>query len=331
MSDTPDPTKSQKKSLGWATAITNLELVLSLVQIVAVLTQTIFAFADNGSPAWFRATGLTMNASFAMTIISVYLDQDIFDFGTAFFYGIATVLIDAIFGYKEVVRWFALSMGSISQTNLENDIKNNHGGTAWITPLLYVVCFGSTVIQMVLLISWFFNRAAGVNGNTEAEKARQKAEKATAKAGARWTRIGNMILAILEGAALLLIVIVAVANFEAASFYRGAFFIAAGLQVGAQIALFAHTARWFNWLLIGLSAFASGSALYGLIVEWQRVQRCDNGAAVGVVENQICTDEQSTNRWVPIMLTIVCGLAFISLIFSLIELFTPKSKKSSND
>ena len=326
----PAPTKERKKARDAreaSTAITVIELILAIAVIVSLVVLLGFAFATPNSPAQIRAAPLMLNGFFAVCVISVYVDEQMFDFYTALILGGIALALDIPLLINEIRRWAVCAgVSGASQTLIENEICTNFTSQVPLVPIVAIVVTFIKLIMFVLLIFWFNKRRAYL-AVKEKERQQQKKKSAPGSASERerhmkrlqrlmeytrsnaW-RIASIIIGFLQLIAVVFIVILATLFPSAGAFYRATFLFGAAFQAAAEFAFIGRVPPRWTWLILGFAILSLGATVYGVIYELGRFHQCRTGAPVTVVDNEICTNEGFLYWVVPWTL-------FASAIFSL--------------
>lgn len=301
-------------------ALAIASLVFSIIILVIYLIPVGFIMATPDSPAQFRSAFFLFMGALAMCGISIYIDEEVFDYTvflvTFIFLTIIPVVIGAVFELRRIA--YCTGVATPSVTPLENDICINWPGQAYLIPVSSALFLLLTVILGLLVYYWFrrlnmkLTAKSIVMGRSIRDDLKKATENRIRDALASYARLTCMFVSAFMFVGLLVVLIAQLIYPSAAAFYRATFLYPTALLVASEAAFIGTTPRGWLWVGLVLAIFSSISTIWGLVYEWQRVINCRDGAPVGTTENQICSQEPGLSYIVPVVL-------FVSAIFSLIS------------
>lgn len=320
-------------------AITAISTILASLAILALTALVIVAVASPHSPALFRATPLVVSAVFAVHVISVFVDQELFDFRSAFVSGAVALVCNVVVLWNELTRWSrssSLGGGGGGLTPLEAIIKLQYGSMLAVLPIFVLIITLFVIVDYVLLFFWYAERREQLiaiallkrrNAVRSFETDRQilrEREREIAKrrsqlrgASARNSdRSAVMGIAVAQIVILVVAVILALLYSDAGSFYRGVYLIPVAMAAAAEYAFFGTTPRYWTTVSLIFAVFGLASSVFGAILELQRFFRCvlTTFVPANVVDSSICTDESWLGYFVPWALAVLAVLSVVQVV-----------------
>jgi len=341
--DVPRGTVRKRRLARDASAsLTVLALLLAIAIIISLVVVAGYALGDAATPALFRAAPLMFNGFFATVVLSVYVDQELFDFRTAFVAGGLALAADIPLLIYELRRWAACAgVGGASQTPLENSVCNNFASQANVVPIVSLVVFVLTLATFIILFFWHAQRRAFLlarerirlrNAQRSFETDRQimrgvqtrrlaNLRALLRKARRNGYRVATMALSVAQLLLVVLFVgVLALVFPNAGAFYRAAFLLVPAHAAAAEFAFFGTTPRGWTWLVLAFSLLALLTSVWGAVLELPRFFRCTSATAVpiGVVETSICNDEGFLGYVVPWVLLLSAIMSLATSILSVL-------------
>lgn len=305
------------KSKFWAVAT----LVVSIIILAVYLVPVGFILASPNSPAQFRSAFLLFIGGLAISGISIYIDEEVFDYTVALIAFILSIIPGIVGTVFELVRIsYCTGVSTPSVTPLENDICINWPGQAYLIPVISAVFILLIVAMAISVFFWVrrFNMklsakaiALGRSVRADLNQARELKFK---YALASYAHITCMVIAVILFILVLVVVVAQCVYPSAAAFYRATFLFPTVLLLASEWAFFGTTPRGWLWAVLVFGVFSSITTIWGSVYEMARVVACLNGAPVGTTDNQICTQEPGISNIVPAILLSSAILSVISVI-----------------
>lgn len=261
--------------------------VLAGLSVLAMLAIVGASLTDLSAGTFYRSALLAVHGFFAMTVLSAAVDQEMFDLRSALTLSVLAFAADLFLAIVELLRWAACP-GGVSQLDIAICAQAGalHGLLPWLSLALALV----SVALFVLLSMWMvrrrrelrhFARLALRNPVRDTMDAQiQQQQHHRRLLGARQRRIARelstpagvfrAVVAVFLVAIVATVVVMNIANFRGASFYRGALLIVPAHLAGAMFAFFGSTPGWWRWLTLVLAVLSLASAVTAAIVEWPR-------------------------------------------------------------
>lgn len=297
-------------------------LVLSIIILVIYLVPVGFIMASPNSPAQFRSAFFLFMGALAICGISIYVDEEVFDYTvfliTFIFLTIIPVFIGMVFELRRIS--FCTGVATPSVTPLENDICINWPGQAYLIPVVSALFLLATILLGVFVFLWFrrlnmkLTAKSIVLGRSVRDDLKKATENRVRDALASYARLICLGVAMFMLLALFVVLVAQVIYPNAAAFYRATFLYPTALLVASEFAFIGTTPRGWLWVGLVLAIFSSISSIWGLVYEWERVINCRDGAPVGTTENQICSQEPGLSYIVPVVLVVSAVFSLISVI-----------------
>lgn len=332
-------TRQRRAARATSSALTSFSLVLSVGVLIAIAVVVVAQLASPDSPAFFRAAMLIPSAFFATVGLSVYVDEELFDFYTAFTSGALAILVNFVLLYFEIGRAAACAgIGGASQTPLENRVCTLFASQRNLVPIVSAVVSAAVLILYVMLFFWHRQRRAYLllkrdiklrNSSRSNEVDRQilmaaakrrllRIKAALRAAGSNPQRVATMVLSVLQVAIVVFVMALAIFYPNAAAFYRSSALLLTTFAAASEMAFFGTTPRNWTWLVLAFSILSAAATIISLVFEFPRMIRCLSGslAPVGITEQDICVDEGFLSVVVPFALLTCAGASIATAILS---------------
>lgn len=331
MSDTEPDIKEKSRIKRAKAALSNLTaqskfwavttLVVSIIILAVYLVPVGFILASPNSPAQFRSAFLLFVGGLAVSGISIYIDEEVFDYGVALIAFILSIIPGIIGTVFELVRIsYCTGVSTPSVTPLENDICINWPGQAYLIPVVSAVFMLLILIMAICVFFWVrrnnmkLTAKSVVMGRSVRADLKQARELKFKYALASYARLTCMVIALVLFILILVAVIAQCIYPSAAAFYRAPFLFSTVLLLASEWAFFGTTPRGWLWVVLVFAVFSSITTIWGLVYEVARVVACRNGAPVGTTDQQICTQEPGLSNIIPVVLFAGAILSLISVI-----------------
>lgn len=289
---------------GPSQALRLLTFIFALIQLGTIGTLAAIALNDTSSPAFFRATGLLMNAIYAMLLVSVFVDQEMSDFWTALVAGIFTLLADVLILAYEIARW------DESGTQIEYAIEQGYPKSVSIVPIISIVLTVFAFVSFIMLTVWMnqrreflnFQRSIILNNSVatsdgrdnqifmEMKRSKDRRDARMAASISDTKKTWSIVITIVGLLLLAGCAIVSFLAFHSAAFYRGYFLLFPAVLFGADLAFFGTTPGYWNWVTFFLALLSAGMCTWGSILELTRFFQCAlaSSAPHGALDTAIC-------------------------------------------
>lgn len=354
MRSAPADSRSPKITLARSASVivTVLTLVVAIIMLGLCTLLVGFAASDPQSPAMFRVAPLVLSAMFSVAVISVWSDEEMFDFWSAIVVGGLALVANVLTSYHELGRILS-SPGSL--TALAAIINDDYPTLRSTAPAVVVSVTVLNVVVLLMLVFWLAARRAYLLAlarvtlaqavsafQTDKQllrEARQRSLGARAKLYSRAVRNSRrrvlMGLSVAELVLLGFIALLALFYPDVGAFYRAVYLLPAAFAAAAEYAFFGTTPR--GWTLISLvfSVLALISSAFGAVLDVARLVRCvhTSYSPANVVENRVCLHEGWLGYVTPIALVLVAigSIAQIIYLFQLLSAGRDAIKRKAGD
>ena len=309
-------------------------LGFSLLAIAMMVTVSVFAFIDPSpsdpmfqalSPVYARGTNFAFAGVFVVAMLSVFADQDLFDFYTA-----AVALLPALVGVGlimvyEIWRWS--TCGSVGPAPFDFEICSNYPDQNWIMPVFSGGIFVCLLFSGLCLGIWF---SMQMQKSTSYAKVKQHFKAISANMPGRLLSI----VAVVQIAVLLVVCVWSWIEINSDAFYRGIFIVVQAHFIGAEVAFFGYTPKSWNVITLVFLVLALFFLVFGSIYEFPRFWNCYvSGGSDTTRNNLICFDHYNSGWVIPIAIAIFMVLDVISLVLVIWRFLTsddPAEVEKSN-
>lgn len=314
--------------------VTVVSLIIAILLLGASLAYAVLSLSDPQSPALYLAAPLVFMPAFAVMALSVWADEELFDFKSAQVVGALALVLHLFVLYQEVPR-ISASPGTLIP--LDQIIVNNYPSLRSAGPALAIGTFIVELVLYVLINVWSSHRRAYLlalsryqlrqittSKQTDKQLARGAKQRADAlrkntyqRALRNSARRSLMRWSIVEMVVVGAVAIIALINPSAGAFYRAPFLFAASAAAAAEYAFFGTTPP--SWSLVSLifSALALIYSVTGAVFDVARALRCfvNSQTPRGVIETRICNHEGWLGLVVPIALVVIALLSILQITF----------------
>lgn len=332
----PADSKTPKITLARSASVlvTVLTLVIAIIMLGLCALLVGFAASEPQSPAMFRVAPLVLSAMFSVGVISVWSDEEMFDFWSTLAVGTVALVANVLTSYHELGRLLS-SPGSL--TALAAIIVDDYPTLRSTAPAVITVITALNVVLLLLLVFWLAARRAYLLAlarytlrqattafQTDKQLLREQRQRslgARAKLFSRAVRNSRrrvlMGLSVAEIVVLAFVALLALFYPDVGAFYRAVYLLPAAFSAAAEYAFFGTTPR--GWTLVSLvfASLALLSASFGAVLDVARLVRCvhTSYSPANVVENRVCLQEGWLGYVTPVALVLVVIGSIVQVIY----------------